>query len=122
MNSARVPEEGGQVELIAAIDGRRGIGQHGQHAVGVVAVSWSRTASCARATLVRLTGQADCKKDEISVWSAEGIVSYYTVLPRPAPPYVTKNCDGLEGARREVEAAGGKALVLPTDVADAEQV
>ncbi|MEP6955443.1 MAG: SDR family oxidoreductase [Chthoniobacterales bacterium] len=30
--------------------------------------------------------------------------------------------EGLEGARREVEAAGGKALVLPTDVADAEQV
>lgn len=30
--------------------------------------------------------------------------------------------DGLEGARREVEAAGGRALVLPTDVADANQV
>jgi NAD(P)-dependent dehydrogenase (short-subunit alcohol dehydrogenase family) len=30
--------------------------------------------------------------------------------------------DGLEGARRDVEAAGGKALVLPTDVADADQV
>ena len=30
--------------------------------------------------------------------------------------------DGLEGARREVEAAGGKALVLPTDVADPAQV
>jgi NAD(P)-dependent dehydrogenase (short-subunit alcohol dehydrogenase family) len=30
--------------------------------------------------------------------------------------------DGLEGARREVEAAGGRALVLPTDVADAEAV
>lgn len=29
---------------------------------------------------------------------------------------------GLEGARRDVEAAGGQALVLPTDVADAEQV
>jgi NAD(P)-dependent dehydrogenase (short-subunit alcohol dehydrogenase family) len=29
---------------------------------------------------------------------------------------------GLEGARREVEAAGGKALVLPTDVADPNQV
>ncbi|HBY98948.1 MAG TPA: short-chain dehydrogenase, partial [Chloroflexi bacterium] len=28
----------------------------------------------------------------------------------------------LEGARRDVEAAGGKALVLPTDVADPEQV
>jgi NAD(P)-dependent dehydrogenase (short-subunit alcohol dehydrogenase family) len=26
--------------------------------------------------------------------------------------------DGLEGARREVEACGGRALVLPTDVAD----
>jgi NAD(P)-dependent dehydrogenase (short-subunit alcohol dehydrogenase family) len=30
--------------------------------------------------------------------------------------------DGLEAARREVEEAGGKALVLPTDVADARQV
>ncbi|HMF58697.1 MAG TPA: SDR family oxidoreductase [Pyrinomonadaceae bacterium] len=30
--------------------------------------------------------------------------------------------DGLEGARRDVEALGGKALVLPTDVAVAEQV
>jgi NAD(P)-dependent dehydrogenase (short-subunit alcohol dehydrogenase family) len=30
--------------------------------------------------------------------------------------------DGLEGARRDVEAAGGQALVLPTDVADASQV
>jgi short-subunit dehydrogenase len=30
--------------------------------------------------------------------------------------------DGLEAARRDVEAAGGTALVLPTDVADADQV
>src|SRR5919199_5709345 len=30
--------------------------------------------------------------------------------------------DGLDGARREVEAAGGRALVLPTDVADAGAV
>ncbi|KYG02629.1 hypothetical protein BE21_54640, partial [Sorangium cellulosum] len=30
--------------------------------------------------------------------------------------------DGLEAARREVEAAGGAALVLPADVADAEQI
>jgi NADP-dependent 3-hydroxy acid dehydrogenase YdfG len=30
--------------------------------------------------------------------------------------------DGLEGAQREVEAAGGKALVLPTDVANYDQV
>jgi NAD(P)-dependent dehydrogenase (short-subunit alcohol dehydrogenase family) len=30
--------------------------------------------------------------------------------------------DGLEGARREVEALGGQALVLPTDVSDAAQV
>jgi len=30
--------------------------------------------------------------------------------------------DGLEAARREVEEAGGQALVLPTDVADAAQV
>ncbi|ALA58999.1 SDR family oxidoreductase [Nitrospira moscoviensis] len=30
--------------------------------------------------------------------------------------------DGLEGARREVEQAGGKALVVPTDMADDGQV
>jgi NAD(P)-dependent dehydrogenase (short-subunit alcohol dehydrogenase family) len=30
--------------------------------------------------------------------------------------------EGLEAARREVEAAGGQALVIPTDVADAAQV
>jgi NAD(P)-dependent dehydrogenase (short-subunit alcohol dehydrogenase family) len=30
--------------------------------------------------------------------------------------------DGLEAARREVEAAGGEALVVPTDVAYADQV
>lgn len=30
--------------------------------------------------------------------------------------------DGLEAARRDVDALGGKALVLPIDVADAEQV
>jgi NAD(P)-dependent dehydrogenase (short-subunit alcohol dehydrogenase family) len=30
--------------------------------------------------------------------------------------------EGLEGAAREVEAAGGEALVLPTDVADADAV
>jgi len=29
---------------------------------------------------------------------------------------------GLEGARRDVEALGGRALVLPTDVADADAV
>ncbi|HKW27103.1 MAG TPA: SDR family oxidoreductase [Terriglobales bacterium] len=35
---------------------------------------------------------------------------------------VARGRDGLEGARREVEAEGGKALVLPTDVADHKQV
>ncbi|HEX4626354.1 MAG TPA: SDR family oxidoreductase [Solirubrobacteraceae bacterium] len=30
--------------------------------------------------------------------------------------------DGLEGARRDIVAAGGRALVLPTDVADSAQV
>lgn len=30
--------------------------------------------------------------------------------------------DGLEAARREVEEAGGQALMLPTDVAHADQV
>ncbi len=30
--------------------------------------------------------------------------------------------DGLEAAKREIEQSGGRALVLPTDVADAKQV
>ena len=30
--------------------------------------------------------------------------------------------DGLDGARHDVEAAGGRALAVPTDVADADQV
>jgi NAD(P)-dependent dehydrogenase (short-subunit alcohol dehydrogenase family) len=35
---------------------------------------------------------------------------------------VARGRAGLEGARRDVEAAGGRAIVLPTDVADAAQV
>src|SRR5438270_12105206 len=35
---------------------------------------------------------------------------------------IARGTDGLEGARREVEAAGGRALMLPVDVADAAQV
>lgn len=35
---------------------------------------------------------------------------------------IARGRDGLEGARREVDELGGKALVLPTDVADAAQV
>ncbi len=35
---------------------------------------------------------------------------------------IARGRDGLEGAREEVEALGAKALVLPTDVADADQV
>ena len=35
---------------------------------------------------------------------------------------IARGIDGLEGARRDVEQLGGKALVLPTDVADAAQV
>lgn len=35
---------------------------------------------------------------------------------------VARSRDGLEGARREVEAAGSRALVIPTDVADPDQV
>lgn len=30
--------------------------------------------------------------------------------------------EGLEGARRDVEQLGGRVLVLPTDVADPDQV
>ena len=33
---------------------------------------------------------------------------------------IARGRDGLEGARRDVEAAGGKALVISADVADAE--
>jgi NAD(P)-dependent dehydrogenase (short-subunit alcohol dehydrogenase family) len=35
---------------------------------------------------------------------------------------IARGRDGLEGARREVEALGRRALVLPTDVADPDQV
>jgi NAD(P)-dependent dehydrogenase (short-subunit alcohol dehydrogenase family) len=35
---------------------------------------------------------------------------------------IARGRDGLEGARREVESAGGKALVLPLDVSDAAAV
>jgi NAD(P)-dependent dehydrogenase (short-subunit alcohol dehydrogenase family) len=35
---------------------------------------------------------------------------------------LARGVDGLEGARREVEAAGGRAIVLPADVANAQQV
>src|SRR6184192_1258336 len=35
---------------------------------------------------------------------------------------VARGVDGLEAARREVEQEGGRALVLPVDVADAAQI
>ncbi len=35
---------------------------------------------------------------------------------------LARGTEGLEAARREVEAAGGKALALPTDVSDADAV
>jgi NAD(P)-dependent dehydrogenase (short-subunit alcohol dehydrogenase family) len=35
---------------------------------------------------------------------------------------IARGREGLEGARRDVEQLGGKALVLPTDVADSEAV
>ena len=31
---------------------------------------------------------------------------------------LARGVDGLEGAKREIEAAGGSAIVLPTDVAE----
>jgi NADP-dependent 3-hydroxy acid dehydrogenase YdfG len=33
---------------------------------------------------------------------------------------VARGTDGLEAAKREVEGLGGQAIVLPTDVADAD--
>jgi len=35
---------------------------------------------------------------------------------------LARGVDGLEAARREVESFGGRAVVVPTDVADADQV
>jgi NAD(P)-dependent dehydrogenase (short-subunit alcohol dehydrogenase family) len=35
---------------------------------------------------------------------------------------LARGCDGLTGARAEVESAGGKALLVPTDVSDAGAV
>jgi short-subunit dehydrogenase len=35
---------------------------------------------------------------------------------------LARGVDGLEGAKREVESLGGRALVLPVDVADSKQI
>jgi len=35
---------------------------------------------------------------------------------------IARGVDGLEGAKREVEAAGGRALIFPIDIADADAV
>src|SRR5947209_1850557 len=35
---------------------------------------------------------------------------------------IARGTDGLKGAKHEIEDAGGKALVLPVDVADAEGI
>src|SRR5690606_38484945 len=35
---------------------------------------------------------------------------------------LARGTDGLEAARREVEAAGARAIVIPTDVSNAHQV
>jgi len=35
---------------------------------------------------------------------------------------LARGIDGLAAARREVEAAGGRAVIVPTDVAHADQV
>jgi NAD(P)-dependent dehydrogenase (short-subunit alcohol dehydrogenase family) len=35
---------------------------------------------------------------------------------------IARGIDGLDGARRDVEAAGGRAVVIPTDVSDASAV
>ena len=35
---------------------------------------------------------------------------------------VARGIDGLEGARRDVERAGGQAIVVPADVADYEAI
>src|SRR5437867_6229400 len=35
---------------------------------------------------------------------------------------VARGVDGLEAARREVESEGGRALVLPADVANADEI
>ncbi len=35
---------------------------------------------------------------------------------------IARGVDGLEAAKREIEAAGGKAMVLPLDVADADAI
>lgn len=35
---------------------------------------------------------------------------------------LARGLDGLEGARQEIEAMGGRAIAIPTDVADAEAV
>jgi short-subunit dehydrogenase len=41
---------------------------------------------------------------------------------RASVALLARGTDGLEGARREIEESGGRALVLPTDVARADQM
>ena len=35
---------------------------------------------------------------------------------------IARGVDGLDGAKREIEAAGGQAVVLPADVSDANAI
>jgi NAD(P)-dependent dehydrogenase (short-subunit alcohol dehydrogenase family) len=51
-------------------------------------------------------------------------VRRYGPSPGREPTWVSLRgaASGLEGARREVEEAGGRALAIPTDVSDAEAV
>src|SRR5438270_6477667 len=59
--------------------------------------------------VVVVTGaSAGVGRATVRAWAKEGA----------AIGLIARGKDGLEAARREVEAAGGRALVLPLDVAD----
>src|SRR5436309_2411196 len=48
--------------------------------------------------------------------------SHFTAIGAYAVSLLARGIEGLEGARREVEALGGRAIVVPTDVACAADV
>jgi NAD(P)-dependent dehydrogenase (short-subunit alcohol dehydrogenase family) len=68
----------------------------------------------------------DGKKEVVVVTGASGgvgrAVAHAFARRGASVALVARGAEGLEDARREVESLGGQGLVLPTDVADHEQV